>query len=114
MRQRDIKQTIYLNEKEYTNLQNNIKKLKLSQSEYLRSLIMNYEPKKLPNNKIMFEIIYELKFIGKTFNEIARQANTYDFINTRAYKLAYEKLNKIKETIKKQILNEMEGENNGQ
>ena len=102
MRQRDIKKTIFFNEKECKRLQKNAKKLKLNQSEYLRSIINNYNPKELPDKKIMDEIVNELKHLGKIFNEIARQANYYNYINTPAFKRAYEKLEMLYERIKKE------------
>ena len=104
MRQRDIKKTIYFSEKECKQLQKNAKKLKLSQSEYLRSLIMNYTPKEVPDKKLMNEIINELKYFGKVFNEIARQANYYNYINAPAFKRAYEKFEKLQERMKKEFL----------
>lgn len=95
MRERDIKKVFYFNEKENKRFKKNVLKSSLSESNYLRSLIMNYEPKKLPSEKVLSEIIDELKPVGKLLNEVAREANRFDFINVRYYRRAIEKLNEI-------------------
>lgn len=67
MRERDIKKVIYLNEKENKRLKKNMAKLKLSESNYFRYLITNYEPIKLPDYKKFSKIIDELKPVRKNF-----------------------------------------------
>lgn len=83
MRERDIKKVFYFNEKEDKKFKKNIFKSHLSESNYLRSLITNYQPKDAPSDTILLPIIAELKSVGKTVNEIARTANRFDFINAR-------------------------------
>lgn len=106
MRERDIKKVIYLNEKENKRLKKNMAKLKLSESNYFRYLIINYEPIKLPDYEKISKLIDELKTVGKILNEVARVANRYDFVDVRNYQRVVAKLDEVEERIIKEVLNE--------
>lgn len=106
MRERDIKKVIYLNEKENKRLKKNMAKFKLSESNYFRYLITNYEPRKLPDYEKFSKLIDELKPVGKILNEVAKVANRYDFIDARNYQRAIAKLDEVENRIRKEILNE--------
>ena len=105
IRERDIKKVIYLNEKENKRLKKNMAKLKLSESNYFRYLIANYEPRKLPDYEKFSKLIDELKPVGKILNEVAIVANRYDFVDARNYQRAVEKLDEVEERIIKEVLN---------
>jgi hypothetical protein len=103
LRKRDIKRQFWLNEQENKRLKENAKKVGLSESSYIRNLIMNYKPKEQPN-EIIFEFMNQLKGIGTNFNQIARKANALDLIDAPYYKRTYQKWSELEEKIKKELL----------
>lgn len=100
MRERDIKKIFYLNEKENKRFKKNVLKSNLSGSNYLRSLITNYQPKDAHSDTILLPIIAELKSVGKTLNEIARTTNRFDFINTRYCNRVIERIDVLVKQLK--------------
>lgn len=104
MRERDIKKIFYFNEKENKRFKKNALKLNLSESSYLRSLITNYQPKDAPSDTILLPIIAELKSVGKTLNEIAKTANTFDFINTGYSNRVIERLDIMSDDIREKLI----------
>ena len=103
MRIRDIKKNFYLNEEENTRLKNNCEKTGLSESSYLRALIMGYKPIEQPSENI-FEIIKQLRGIGTNLNQIARQANYLEYIDAPNYKRTAEKLEEFMNEFRSKFL----------
>ncbi len=103
MRKRDIKRQFWFNEQENEKLKENAKKVGLSESSYIRNLIMNYKPKEQPT-EIIFEFINQLRGIGTNFNQIARKANALDLIDAPYYKRAYTKWSELEQKIEKELL----------
>ena len=103
MRKRDIKRQFWLNEIENKSLKENAKKTGLSESSYIRSLIMGYKPKQQPTD-VMFEVLAQLKGIGTNLNQIARKANALDFIDAPYYRRIYDKWSILEKKIKKEFL----------
>ncbi|TQR56270.1 plasmid mobilization protein [Campylobacter troglodytis] len=72
--------TIYMHKNEYDILENNVKKMKISKSSYIRELILNTNYLNdrnnfilyLENNKLLLENIYR---IGSNINQIAHYLN---------------------------------------
>lgn len=104
MRERDIKKVFYFNEKENKRFKKNVLKSNLSESNYLRSLITNYQPKDAPSDTILLPIIAELKSVGKTLNEIARTANRFDFINARYCNRVIERIDFMSDEIREKLI----------
>lgn len=102
LRNRDIKKQIWLNEEENNKLKTNAKKCGLTESSYLRMLIMGYKPKEQPN-EIIYEMLNQLRGIGNNFNQIARKANSLDVIDAPYYKSNYERFMVFQEKIKKEL-----------
>lgn len=74
MRNRNISIMIYLNEEEYSILQQDLKRSGLTQSKYLRALIMKRPVReKLPID--YYRMLTELSRIGNNLNQIARVVN---------------------------------------
>ena len=111
MRKRDIKKQVWLNENENKILKENAKKCGLSESSYLRNLIIGYKPKEQPTEK-MFEIINQLKYVGINLNQIARKANSLGLVDAPFYKKVYSKWNELSEQIKKEFLDVEKNGNN--
>ena len=103
MRIRDIKKNFYLNEEENTRLKNNCEKTGLSESSYLRALIMGYKPIEQPNENV-FEMIKQLRGIGIKLNQIARQANYLEYIDAPNYKRTVEKLEEFMNEFRSKFL----------
>jgi len=103
LRIRDIKRQFWLNEQENKKLKENAKKVGLTESSYIRNLIMGYKPKEQPT-ELIFEFMNQLKGIGTNFNQIARKANALDLIDAPYYKRAYKRWSELEERIKKELL----------
>ena len=109
MRTRDIKQQLWLNEKEKLTLKINAKKVGLNESAYLRSLIMGYKPKEQPSDKF-YEDMKQLRGISININQIARKANSLGIVDAPFYRKTYQKLNEFMQQIKKKYI-DIEKEN---
>ena len=83
MRKRDVHIQLWLNEKEAEALSRNAKKCRLSQSAYLRHLIMGYIPRKAPppDYHAMMQQIYH---VGRSPNQIAAKAHGEQLESDRA------------------------------
>ena len=104
MRERDIKKVFYFNEKENQSFKKLVLKSRLSESNYLRNLIINYKPKQAPSDAILLPIIDELKSVGKTLNEIAITANRFDFINTKYCNRIMKRIDDMNEEIREKLI----------
>ena len=84
MRKRDVHIQLWLNEKEAEALSRNAKKCRLSQSAYLRHLIMGYIPRKAPppDYHAMMQQIYH---VGRSLNQIAAKAHVLNVVDTQRY-----------------------------
>ena len=84
MRKRDVHIQLWLNEKEAEALSRNAKKCRLSQSAYLRHLIMGYIPSKAPppDYHAMMQQIYH---VGRSLNQIAAKAHVLNVIDAQRY-----------------------------
>lgn len=103
MRTRDIKQQLWLNEKEKAKLKSNAKKVGLNESAYLRSLIMGYKPKEQPSDKF-YEDMKQLRGISININQIARKANSLGIVDAPFYRKTYQKLNEFMQQIKRKYI----------
>ena len=76
MRKRNIKVNFYLNENEKNILNEKHKKAKLSQSDFLRYLIINYQNKNLLEDNIE-DIINSLSKVTQQINTIKEILNKF-------------------------------------
>ena len=90
MRKRNIKVNFYLNENEKNILNEKYKKAKLSQSDFLRYLIINYQNKNLSEDNIedinnsLSKVINNLLVLKNRF-DIAHNWNISIFCSTNYY-----------------------------
>lgn len=84
MRKRDVHIQLWLNEKEAEALSRNAKKCRLSQSAYLRHLIMGFAPREAPplDYHAMMQQIY---YAGRSLNQIAAKAHVLNVIDAQRY-----------------------------
>ncbi len=96
MRERTIKQQIYLNAQEKNLLKEKSKKAGMNESEFLRSCIKGYKIKEQPTKEIR-EFTRDISGIANNINQIVRAVNGARYIRD-------EDLEYIKKTIPQFIL----------
>ncbi len=79
MRERTIKQQIYLNAQEKNLLKEKSKKAGMNESEFLRSCIKGYKIKEQPTKEIR-EFTRDISGIANNINQIARAVNGTRYI----------------------------------
>ena len=84
MRKRDVHVQLWLNQKEAETLSLNADRCRLTQSAYLRHLIMGYVPREAPppDYHAMMQQIYH---VGKSLNQIATKAHVLNVIDAQRY-----------------------------
>lgn len=80
MRERTIKQQIWLNQQEKNLLKEKAKKVGLTESEFLRSCIKGYKIKQQPTEEIK-NFQRDITGIANNINQIARIANSSRYIS---------------------------------
>ncbi len=80
MRERTIKQQIWLNQQEKNLLKEKAKKVGLTESDFLRSCIKGYKIKEQPSEEIK-NFQRDIKGIANNINQIARIANSSRYIS---------------------------------
>lgn len=103
MRSRNIKKNFYLNNNEDVILRLKCRKAHLSQSEFIRKVIMGYEIKEKPDDEF-YEAIKILRGISINLNQIAKKANSIQLIDEPFYKKTVTELNKFILQIKEKYL----------
>ena len=84
MRKRDVHVQLWLNQKEAEALTRNAERCRLTQSTYLRHLIMGYAPCEAPppDYHAMMQQIYH---VGRSLNQIAAKAHVLNVVDTQQY-----------------------------
>jgi len=84
LRKRDVHVQLWLNQKEAETLSLNADRCRLSQSAYLRHLIMGYIPREapLPDYHALMQQIYHA---GNSLNQIATKAHVLNVIDAQRY-----------------------------
>ena len=92
-----------LNEIEYKKLMNDVEREKTTYSDYVRKLIMNAELKEKPDYEF-YNVMKELTKIGINLNQLAKKANTLNFIDKDEYKKQAEEWKSFSNKIKNKYL----------
>ena len=103
MRERTIKKNFWLNSEEDRILKEKCTKANISESEYFRKIILNYEIKEKPDQEF-YNAMKDLRGIAVNVNQIARKANSLNFIDVSQYKKISKELNKFILEIKEKFL----------
>lgn len=103
MRTRQIKKQVWLNKNEATLLKKKAKKVGFTESELIRQLITGYEPKEKPDDEF-YDVMMQIRTIGNNLNQIARKANSLNYIDNASYKIEVDKLNKFMLDVRKKFL----------
>ena len=84
MRNRTIKKQIWLNETEEKLLKEKSKKAGLSEAEFIRSFINDYKLKEKPDENFYY-VLKDLRGIATNVNQLARQANRYQYVDSNKF-----------------------------
>jgi len=103
MRTRNIKKQVWLNREEATLLKKKAKKVGLNEAALIRSYIVGIEPREKPDERF-YDVMKEMRAIGNNLNQIARKANSLNFVDYPLYKKEADKWNQFMLKIKKEFL----------
>lgn len=103
MRKRFIRIDVMLNEEEHQNLMENVAKVGTTYSDYIRKLIMNAELKEKPDYEF-YKVMKELTKIGTNLNQLAKKANSLNFIDKTEYEKQAEEWKNFSNEIKRKYL----------
>lgn len=103
MRKRIYKKQFWLNEEEVTALRKKSSKANMNESDFIRALLLDYEVKEKPDDRF-YEYLKYMRSISNSLNQIARKANSLDFIDYPFYKREAEKVDKFILEIKDKFL----------
>ena len=104
MRKRNIRKQYFLNEEENDELRRKSIKAGMTESNLIRCLIMDYQPREKPPEKF-YDYITLLRILNNNMNQIAIKAHTYDFIDEDFYMEQVKVLNDFIKEVKFYYLN---------
>ena len=84
MRKRDVHVQLWLNQKEAEALTRNAERCRLTQSTYLRHLIMGYAPREAPPPDY-YAMMQQMYHVGRSLNQIATKAHVLNVIDAQRY-----------------------------
>ena len=84
MRKRDVHVQLWLNQKEAETLSLNADRCRLTQSAYLRHLIMGYVPREAPPPDY-HAMMQQICHVGRSLNQIATKAHVLNVIDAQRY-----------------------------
>ena len=84
MKNRTIKKQFWLNETEEKLLKEKSKKAGLSEAEFIRSFINDYKLKEKPDENFYY-VLKDLRGIATNVNQLARQANRYQYVDSNKF-----------------------------
>ena len=84
MRKRDVHVQLWLNQKEAEALSRNAERCRLTQSAYLRHLIMGFAPREAPPPDY-YAMMRQLYSVTNNLNQIARKAHVLNVIDAQGY-----------------------------
>ena len=102
MRIRNVEKSFYLSKEENKLLLDKCKKLNLNQSDCIRKLIEDYEPKKY-DGSIFEKHNNDIKDINLKLEAIIESINKYGYIDKRKYDYCIDKLNYMMIDIKQNL-----------
>ena len=102
LRKRDVHVQLWLNQKEAYALAQSAEKCRLTQSAYLRHLIMGFAPREAPPPDY-YAMMRQLYSVANNLNQIAKKAHVLNVIDAQGYdkyaRMAEESILKIIEAV---------------
>lgn len=103
MQKRIYKKQFWLNKEELLALKTKSKKVGMNESEYVRNLLLGYEPKEKPDDRF-YEVMKLMRAISNNLNQIAKKSHSLGYIDEIFYKKEADKWNKFMNLIKEEFL----------
>lgn len=100
MRNRSIKKQVWLNSKENELLKNKCMKAGISESAFFRLVIENTEIKEKPDENF-YKILNDLRGVAVNINQLARVANSYQYVDDNKYYPLANKVNNMIDDLQK-------------
>jgi len=85
MRQREIKKQFWFNEEEAKILKDKAYKAGMTESNFIRKILLGYQLKEKPD-ATFYEVIKLMRSISNNINQIAKKAHSLNYIDEVAYK----------------------------
>ena len=103
MRKRNLRKNIWLNEEEYKKLKKKSNLCGMNESNYLRSLILDYTPKESPS-KEFFAILEELRKINTKFSIILQRSLEIGYLTENEFNFSINTIDNLVMDLKKKYL----------
>lgn len=103
MRTRSVKKQFWLNEQENETLSLNSMKAGMTESDYLRYIIMGYTLKEKPDDRF-YEIMKQMRSIAHNLNQLTVKAHSLGFVDELSLKKQKEIWIKFMDEIKTEYL----------
>jgi len=103
MRTRVYKKNFWFNEEEKRILSEKSLSVGMNESDYIRSLVLDYKPKEKPDDRF-YEVMKTLRNTSNNLNQIAKRANMLGYIDVSAYWQEVENLNRFIDQIRMKFL----------
>ena len=105
IRKRKIKKQVWLNEEENKMLKDKASKVSITESELIRLLIKDCVIKEQPDERF-YKAMREISSIGNNLNQIARRANSLNFVDADSFRREAKKLHEFMVKVKEMVLND--------
>lgn len=110
MRYRNKKKQFWFSEEECKILAINSQKAGLSESEYIRELLLGYKLREKPDDRF-YEHIKVIRSIANNMNQLAKKAHSLGFVDEVEYKRNADRVVDFIEEIKDKYLLDEKGDN---
>lgn len=110
MRYRNKKKQFWFSEEECKILAINSQKAGLSESEYIRELLLGYKLREKPDDRF-YEHIKVIRSIANNMNQLAKKAHSLGFVDEVEYKRNVDRVVDFIEEIKDKYLLDKKGDN---
>ena len=105
MRYRNIKKQFWFSEEENKILATNSEKAGLSESEYIREILIGYKLKEKPDDRF-YESLKVIRGLANNMNQLATKAHSLGFIDELSYQKNADKIFLFIEQFKDEFLRE--------
>ena len=106
MRYRDKKKQFWFSEEECKILADNSEKVGLTESEYIRELLVGYKLKEKPDDRF-YENLKVFRSLANNMNQIAKKANSLGFVDELSYKRNVDMIKQFIHDLKKEFFMEV-------
>jgi len=103
-RTRTHKKNFWFNDKEENELKRKSKEVGMTESDYIRNLVLGNELKQKPDEEF-YKSIKVIRSISHNINQLATKAHSLGFIDEREYKKEVIKLDNLIDELKTKYLN---------